>query len=412
MKDNKYVIIKYEGKILSLLYQGKRLIQIKAEKEDIKDSVLGNIYVAKVKNVVKNIQAAFVEIAPGYNCFLALNDIKTLLMINRKYDGRILAGDEVIVQVNKEAVKTKPPTVTCNLSLDGKYCAVSNGRPGLAFSSKLSAKVKQRIKEQLYAMEAFSIEDYSKTFGIVIRTNAKELEDDLQPLTEEIRQLTHRLDEMIHNGFHRTCYSRLLKKPAGYLGGLRDLRDGQCDEIVTDEVEIFEQITEYAKAHPMFRIPAVRLYQDKQLPLYKLYSVESGLKEALGRKVWLKSGGYLIIEPTEALTVIDVNTGKVTSKKTIDENHFQINMEAAREIALQLTLRNLSGIIIVDFINMESEEHRKELMAHLGNLLKQDPIRTTLVDITALGLVEITRMKIDKPLSEQLNGKKDEIACN
>ncbi len=404
MKDNKCLILKYEGKILWLLYRNNRLVQIKAEEEDIKDSILGNIYVAKVKNVVKNIQAAFVEIAPGYHCFLGLNDLKTPLLINRKYDGRILAGDEIIVQVHKEAVKTKPPAVTCHLSLDGKYCAVSNGRPGLAFSSKLSAKVKQRIKEQLYDMEAFSfsIEDYSRNFGIVIRTNAKELGSDMLPLAEEIRQFTGKLKEIIHNGFHRTCYSLLLKKPAGYLAGLRDLHDGQCDEIVTDEAEIYEQIMDYAKEHPMFQFPPVRLYEDKQLPLYKLYSVESGLKEALGRKVWLKSGGYLIIEPTEALTVIDVNTGKITSSKTVAENHFQTNMEAAREIALQMTLRNLSGIIIVDFINMESEEHRKELMAHFGNLLKQDPVRTTLVDITALGLVEITRMKISKPLSEQL----------
>ena len=149
MKDNKCVIVKYDDKILSLLYRGNRLVQIKAEEENAKNSILGNIYVAKVKNIVKNIHAAFVEIEPGTPCFLGLDDVKAPLLINRKYDGRIIAGDELIVQVHKEAVKTKPPAVTCNLSLDGKYCAVSNGRPGLAFSSKLSAKVKQRLKEQL-----------------------------------------------------------------------------------------------------------------------------------------------------------------------------------------------------------------------------------------------------------------------
>ena len=118
--------------------------------------------------------------------------------------------------------------------------------------------------------------------------------------------------------------------------------------------------------------------------------------------MWLKSGGYLLIEPTEALTVIDVNTGKVASKKEAADNHFLTNMEAAEEIAHQLVLRNLSGIVIVDFINMPKEEHRHALMQRLGGLLREDTVKTQLVDITALGLVEITRMKTSRPLKEQL----------
>ena len=335
MKNNKCVILKYEGRILSLFYRDHRLVQIKAEEENADKSILGNIYVAKVKNIVKNIQAAFVEIEPGYNCFLALQDAKAPLLINREYDGRLIAGDELIVQVHKEAVKTKPPAVTCAISLDGKYCAVSKGKPGLAFSAKLSSKVKQRIKEQLNTFSTNEqnvnhpkIEEYTKNFGIVIRTNAKELATDITPLTEEMKQLASRLEGIIHNGYHRTCYSQLLKKPAGFLTGLRDLQEGQCDEIVTDDKEIFEQIMAYTTECSAFEFPPVRFYQDQQLPLYKLYSVETGIREALGRKVWLKSGGYLIMEPTEALTVIDVNTGKVTSTKTMEENHFRLNMEA------------------------------------------------------------------------------------
>lgn len=131
--------------------------------------------------------------------------------------------------------------------------------------------------------------------------------------------------------------------------------------------------------------------------------MDTRLKEALDRKVWLKSGGYLIIEPTEALTVIDVNTGKVSTKKEDEETFFRINMEAAGEIAFQLTLRNISGIVVVDFINMRKREHSDRLMAHFGDLLKKDPVKTSLVDMTVLGLVEITRMKINKPLKEQLS---------
>lgn len=402
MKDNKCVILKYEGQILSLLYHEHRLVQIKAQEAE-QESILGNIYVAKVKNVVKGIHAAFVEITPGNNCFLELNDAKAPLMLNRTYDGRLIAGDEIIVQVHKEAAGTKPPAVTCVLSLDGRYSAVSKGRPGLAFSAKLSGKVKQRLKKQL---GAYNMEEYCHGFGVVIRTNAKELED-VAVLAEEIRTLSGRLKELIDNGMHRTCYSKLLQKPAGYLAALRDMGRNSCDEAVTDDEEIFKQMVDFSNEHPDFCLPPVRLYQDGQLPLYKLYSVENALKNATGRRVWLKSGGYLVIEPTEALTVIDVNTGKVTSSQNAEETHFKMNIEAADEIALQLTLRNLSGIILVDFINMEDEKHQKELMAYFGSRLKEDPIRTALIDITSLGLVEITRMKISKPLNEQLGLKKE-----
>ena len=362
---------------------------------------MGKIYIAKVKNIVKNINAAFVEIEPGVTCFLGLSEVRNPILINRKYDGRLLAEDEIMVQVRKEAAKTKPAAVTCSPSLDGRYCVISMGKPGLAYSAKLSLKARQRIDAAL-ATSDFSVKEYSRDFGIVIRTNAKELSEDYTPLITEIKQLSEELKYIMDIAGHRTCYSVLLKKPAGYLTALRDMYTGQYDEIVTDEADIFEQLKAFLADHPEFYLPAIRLYQDDRLPLYKLYAVEARLDEALNRKVWLKSGGYLIIDPTEALTVIDVNTGKVTSKKDMEENYFHMNMEAAEEIALQLSLRNISGIIIVDFINMRAEEHNKKLMAHFGDLLKRDAIKTKLVDITPLGLVEITRMKTSKPLREQL----------
>ena len=145
----------------------------------------------------------------------------------------------------------------------------------------------------------------------------------------------------------------------------------------------------------------VRLYQDKVLPLSVLYSVESKLETALASRVWLKSGGYLIIEPTEALTVIDVNTGKYEAGKDPQETYRRINLEAAEEVAIQLVLRNLSGIIIVDFINMQSASYNRELLNHLKALVQKDKVQTHVVDMTPLGLVEITRKKISKPLREQ-----------
>ncbi len=433
--NRKYIIVKHEQKILSLLFEDNRLLHVNVERKQ--GSILGNVYVAKVKHVAKNIHAAFVEIAPGSTCFLNLERLKKPLLINRPYDGRILAEDEIIVQVYKEAAKTKPPVVNCSISLEGKYCVVSARKPGIAYSSKLSDKVKKRIGDAL--SEAHILEEYVKKQGIIIRTNARNLlldstdsyrenpqmfdnienipkEDSeaisgvLHYLIEEIRQLSQQLHQIMDIAPHRICYSLLYAPPVPYLAALRDEPEGLCGEIVTDEPEIYEEILAYRKANPAYRLPEVRLYQDDTLPLYKLYSVETRIQEALSKKVWLKSGGYLVIEPTEALTVIDVNTGKMIAGQDMEQTYLKINMEAAQEIALQLSLRNISGIIIVDFINMRPEEHNLKLMSFFGNLLKKDPVRTKLEGITALGLVEITRMKKERPLYELLHkGKKENV---
>lgn len=396
--SGKYIILKYHEKILSLLYHDNRLLHAKAEEEG--GNVLGNIYIGKVKKVLKNIHAAFVEILPGHPCFLSLDGLKNPLLINRPYDGRILAEDEIVVQVYKEASKTKTPAVSASLSLEGKYCVLSTGKPGIAYSAKLSEKVKKRIGDALRQEKI--PEEYGRKNGIIIRTNAKGLSEDISPLTEEIRHLSEELRRITDMSEFRTCYSVLFESPPAYLTGLRDEYEGQYEEIVTDEPEIYDRIMAYRTENPIFHLPGVRLYQDELLPLYKLYSVRTRLEEALNKKVWLKSGGYLIIEPTEAMTVIDVNSGKMITGKDEETTHLHINLEAAREIALQLALRNLSGIIIVDFINMRLKEHKQQLMAFFGDLLKKDPVKTKLMDITALGLVEITRMKTSRPLWEQL----------
>ena len=165
---------------------------------------------------------------------------------------------------------------------------------------------------------------------------------------------------------------------------------------------MFEQLKEYDNKAP-------RLYQDNMLSLSALYSIETHLKQALDKKVWLPSGGYLVIEPTEAMVVIDVNSGKGSNEKNAGRKnlYLKINLEAAKEIARQLRLRNYSGMIMVDFINMDAKEDRQKLLTCLEACLKEDSIRTRLVDMTALGIVEITRKKVSRPLMELLKGNKE-----
>ena len=220
-----------------------------------------------------------------------------------------------------------------------------------------------------------------------------------EQIIAEIRALRARMEAVLSLAPMRTCFSLLEQAKPPHVQELLDMDVSRLECIVTDSAECFTQMERWMKEEQQEELSRLSFYSDS-LPLVKLYSLESVLKEALGKRVWLKSGGYLVIEPTEALTVVDVNTGKYTGKKNVEDTIFKINTEAAIETARQLRLRNLSGIIIVDFIDMASEENRERLLAILDGELKKDPIKTVLVEMTRLGLVEITRKKVRKPLYE------------
>lgn len=399
-ENGKLLLTYYKNKILLLHIQDNRLVFAQAFSAK-NESILGNIYVGKVTNVVKNIDAAFVEIYPGQICFLPLKECRHAILTNRAFDKRILAGDEIVVQVVKEAAKTKQPSVTANISFTGTYCVVTTGKKKIGYSNKLKVFEKEKIEN--FTSEFFAkSENLNPSLGYVFRTNCRELHGNFEPLSEELSALTKKADDFLNTAVHRTCYSLLAESPAPFLSALKSMYQNEYDEIITDDKELFEKLKD-CDGLPNEKI---RFYEDERLPLQKLYSVETKLSEALSKQVWLKSGGYLVIEPTEALTVIDVNTGKSIGKCTPEEHYFHTNKEAALEIARQLKLRNLSGIIIVDFINMESKEMEEDLMGVLKNSLKRDSVKTSVVDITPLGLVEITRQKINKPLAEQMREEK------
>ena len=178
---------------------------------------------------------------------------------------------------------------------------------------------------------------------------------------------------------------------------IKNLYVNETDEIITDNEEIYQKLMDNFNGKYN-----IRLYDDTLLPLYKLYSIEKVIEEICSKKVWLKSGAYLVIEPTEAMTVIDVNTGKCTKGKKLSETIVNVNVEAAKEIAYQMRLRNMSGIVMVDFINMENKEFQDKLLEYLTKLVHKDRIKTNVVDITKLNIVEITRKKVERPVYEQI----------
>ena len=211
------------------------------------------------------------------------------------------------------------------------------------------------------------------------------------------------MQKIKENAIHRTAFSLLYKADSFYLQQLRNSYTGELDKIITDVKSVYTEMEEYLSVYQPEDKGRLTFYEDKNLSLASLYNITRDLERALQPQVWMKSGAYLVIEPTEACTVIDVNTGKCDSKRKDRQKTFlKINLEAAKEVANQIKLRNLSGIILVDFIDLEQEEDRATLMHELHELLKKDAIPTNLVDMTKLQLVEITRKKQKKPLHEQI----------
>ena len=400
-----YVVSRRGSQIFSFLLNGSKAVEIHCD-ACREDSILDEIYIGKVQNIVKNISAAFVEIAPGTVCYLPLEDLKHPVYTKKGTSHNIQQGDELLVQVKREGIKTKAPAVTTNLTLHGKYALLTTGSTQISVSSKLSKEEKERllrvVKDNSSADNG-SLEGMSageRAYGWLLRTNAGGASPEV--IKKDLLRLQAKYEELMKTAQYRTCFSCLLARPSAYLKRLSDLYTKEVDEILTDDRELFEQMTEYFQENQPEDTAKLRFYEDRLLPMEKLYSLDRHLKEALGERVWLKSGGYLVIQPTEALTVIDVNTGKFTAGKKKEAAFLKLNQEAALEAAHQIRLRNLSGIVIIDFINMEETESETRLLRILDDALRLDPIRTTLVDMTKLSLVEITRMKKERPLHESV----------
>ena len=397
--------------MVSALYDENRtMLEVSLSALD-EESLLGNLYIGRVENVVKNLNAAFIRISPEQICYYSMDDYKNPLFTKKvSVKKPLVEGEELVVQVTREALKTKEPAVTTNLNFTGKYAVLTTENQRIGISAKLSKTDRERLKSLAETIE-------HPDFGLILRTNAKDVTD--EEILAEIQGLAEEWQNLKETAKHKTCYSCLKKEPPAYLKEIVNLPTSSVNELITDDRNVFLKlcsnfgITEddlWTKGSVSVPIDEVnvtetltlRYYHDSLLSLSSLYSVKSSVEKAIAEKVWLNSGAYLIIQPTEAMTVIDINTGKNVAKKGVQENFLKINKEAAIEIAHQLRLRNLSGIIIVDFMNLASKEAEAELMSTFRAALKNDPVPTQLIDMTKLGLVEVTRKKVRKSLPEVL----------
>lgn len=373
-----------------------RIMELRLGQEE-NTSLLGNIYVGQVEKLAANIQAAFIRLPDGMTGYFPLAEQRQLLYTSgRKGDAPLRAGDEVLVQVSRDAMKGKLPALTANLNFTGKYLVLTTGNKKFGLSSKLSREAKTLLCKWL----AEEIEQPDKAYGLVVRTNAAEATK--EELLHELSYLKQQYEKTAVQGRYRTCFSCLYEAEPFYLAALRDVYDKNLDGIITDQEEIFTHLTSYMKDFCPEQMEKLSFYKDALLPLHKLYRLESALDEIRQEKVWLKSGGFLVIQQTEAFVSIDVNSGKYTGKKKAEETYRKINLEAAKEISRQLRLRNLSGIILIDFINMENPDHKEELFHVLAKQIRKDPVKGKVIDFTALNIMEMTRKKVRRPVLEDL----------
>ena len=358
------------------------------------ESILDQIHIAKVEKIVPNIHAAFVKISGDKRSYLPLSDAKEPIYTQKKAKKQELCvGDELLVQIVREPIKTKESVCSAKLSLHGKYCLVTSHNHSLGVSKKITGT---RAKELQQLLSDCTADYVSSDFGVVLRTSAEMVSDSV--LKEDICATIHKFQRLIKESACKSACSIVHQNPPGYIQALKKIDLSNVDRIYTDQADLYDEIqTELSNTKIL---DYLELYTDPQIRLSTLYHLNGQIDKLLQSRVWLGSGANIIIEQLETMTVIDINSGKNQSKQ--QDILKAVNIEAAKEIARQLRLRNISGMIIIDFINMKSKEDEQELIEVLRKELKKDIVPCQFIDITKLGLVEVTRKKVQRSLKEIL----------
>lgn len=374
MAYTEVIITKIGSQLISMLMQDHRPVEFQCVKSDLEIEI-GNIYLGVIKNIVKNINGAFVEFEK--------DEIGFLSMRYKQYK----IGDEVLVQIKKEATKEKRPMLSDQIELTGKYLVLTTDKPSVGISNKIHQRErKDKLKKM---MEAYITPEY----GFIVRTQAMKALD--EEIKAEVQILVQRYEELVHKRQYRAAPQMIATNYDRLTVLTYDKRPELIDQIITDQEDIFEDLKE--KGYE------ISLCSYEAGDINRRYRINHYLSEVFQRKLFMKSGGFLYIEQTEAMAVIDVNTGKSIGKKDQEAHIKKINLEAAKEVARQIRLRNLSGIIMVDFIDMKSEEDEKELLQVMQHYLDHDSKKAVAVDITKLGIMEITRKKEKNPIFRQIS---------
>ena len=374
MAYTEIVITKFGEHLVSMLLKDGQPVEFQCVSEKNKVDI-GNIYIGVVKNVVKNINGAFVEFDQDETGFLSMR--------HRQYK----AGDEVLVQIKKEATEEKRPMLSDQIELTGKYLVLTSDKLSVGISNKIHQKEKkQELKEMAEPL-------VTQEYGFILRTEAAKANK--EDVLMEADRLSTKYHEIVAKRQYRKAPYLVDTNHDALEVLVHDIKPGSIDHIVTDQEEVGEQLKE--------RGYEVALCSYMAGDIERRYRFRHYLSEVFKRKIFMKSGGFLYIEQTEAMAVIDVNTGKSIGKKNQEAHIKKINLEAAKEAARQIRLRNLSGIIMIDFIDMKSKDDEKELLQVMQHYLNGDSKKAVAVDITKLGIMEITRKKEKNPIFRQIS---------
>lgn len=379
----------YEKRV-AITYRGV-LEEFYIERSD-QPRLAGNMYKGTIESVVPGIGALFVNIGTGKNGFLYIRDLeeKTSPTPTAPQPGRIKKGEAVIVQIVKEPIGTKGPLLTTDISLPGKYLVLMPFSDTLGISKRIEdTRQRSSLKEVLEKLKL------PKGIGCIARTES--LGASPRQLKLEVRYLMNLWSRIRYRAERQKVPSLIYEE---YDLPLRIIRDHLYEEvgrILVDSREEYKKISRFANSiQPKLR-RKIFYYREKK-PLYEKYGIEERIEEIFHRKIFLKSGGSIVIEKTESLIAVDVNTGKFTGKRDPEETAFKTNMEAAQEIARQVMLRDIGGIIVIDFIDMSKKAYQREVRAALENAFKRDKAKIKISAISAIGLIEMTRQRTRKSL--------------
>jgi len=370
--------------------------------------IVGNIYRGMVSKVLPGMQAAFIDIGEDKNAFLNLSEAvpckkpgtdssETSRINTGVYKPRIeqivKPGQEITVQVTKEPVESKGARVTTNITIPGKYAVLVCNNSVAVVSEKIENKTeRERLKN-------IASKFCSKDIGIIIRTASEGIND--CEIENEIIALLRLWDSIIKKE-SKGKVPRILHQEAGLPVKLaREYLSKDVKRFVINNRDKFNELLDYLDTVSPDLKNKIEFF-DPEYDLFEYYRIETAIREALSRKVWLKCGGYLVFDETEALTVIDVNTGKFTGKNEQEDTILKTNLEAAAVIGRQIRLRNIGGIILVDFIDMKENSHKETVISFLKEVVSQDRNKVIVEGMTSLGLVEMTRKKVWSPLRKAL----------
>lgn len=361
----------------------------------------GNIYRGKVENVLPGMQAAFIDIGEEKNAFLYIDDVLPKevesengdSLKNSSIQDLLHEGQEIVVQMIKEPIGTKGPRVVTQITIPGRYLVLVPAVDYIGISRRIEDEVeRERLKTEVASFKASEV-------GLIVRTAAEGVEGaELQNDYEFLINVWEKIKKKTKKG---PCPGLLYRDHDFLYRILRDYLSKDINRLLIDEKDAYNKAVELVKTLAPSLKNRVQLYSGAA-PLFEVFNVESQIEKALRRKVWLECGAYLVFDQTEALTVIDVNTGKFTGTTCLEDTVFQTNLMAAAEIAHQIRLRNLAGIIIIDFIDMRSDHEREQVIARLEEEFTRDKVKVNILGFTSLGLLELTRKKVRQSLREIL----------